>query len=80
HEHHPIVLAGAEVIAVGSRGPGAPGFDLLVPTEALPAVWKALVEAGASKGLQRLGEGAYELARIAAGLPRYGVDMTEDTN
>lgn len=80
HEHQVIVLAGAEVIALGAHGPGASGFDLLVPTPALDAVWSALCAAGKDRGLQPLGEDAYELARVAAGLPRYGVDMTEDTN
>lgn len=80
HEHQAIQLAGAEVIVLGAAGPGAPGFDLLVPVEQLEAVWRALRQAGEDKGLQLLGEEVYELARVAAGLPRYGVDMTEDTN
>ncbi|MBS2032263.1 MAG: folate-binding protein YgfZ [Deltaproteobacteria bacterium] len=80
HEHQTIVLAGAEVIAIGAWGPGAPGYDLLVPVAALEHVWKALRAAGQAKNLVVLGEEAYELARVEAGLPRYGVDMTEETN
>lgn len=76
HQHAPLLLAGVEVVAVGSAGPGARGFDLIVPVEALAAVWQALRGAGAVP----LGDEAYELARIEAGLPRFGVDMTEETN
>lgn len=36
-------------------------------------VWEALVEAGATP----VGSRAYELLRIAAGIPRYGQDITE---
>ena len=36
-------------------------------------VWEALVEAGATP----VGSKAYELMRIAAGIPRYGQDITE---
>jgi len=44
----------------------------LAPTD-VNRVWEALVEAGATP----VGSRAYELLRIAAGIPRYGQDITE---
>ena len=80
HAHQEVLLGGAAVTVVGTRGPGAAGFDLLVPAPALEAVWRALRAAGEPRGLAPMGEDTHEHARIAAGLPRFGVDMTSETN
>jgi folate-binding protein YgfZ len=54
---------------------GWPGIDVAGPTEALTGVWDPLVEAGATP----VGAGAFEAARVAAGVPRQGVDIDERT-
>jgi folate-binding protein YgfZ len=54
---------------------GWAGIDIVGPAEALGGVWDALVEAGAAP----VGTGAFEAARVAAGVPRQGVDTNERT-
>lgn len=54
---------------------GAPGFDLLVPAAGLEATAAELGEAAGSVGGRWCGWEALELARIEAGIPRFGQDM-----
>jgi folate-binding protein YgfZ len=53
------------------------GFDLFVPTNSLGAVADKLIAAAKSVGGGACGWSALEMARIEAGIPRYGVDMDE---
>lgn len=53
------------------------GFDVFVPNDKLEAAWEALNRAVAAVGGSPVGWSALEAARIEAGIPRYGVDMTE---
>ncbi len=68
------------VLRASAQDPSAPGlagFDLLIPTAALGVVWEKLRTAAASVGGRACGWRAFDLARIEAGIPRYGVDMDE---
>jgi folate-binding protein YgfZ len=56
---------------------GERGFDLFVPTNSLGAVADKLIAAAKSVGGRACGWNAFEIARIEAGLPRFGVDMDE---
>jgi folate-binding protein YgfZ len=56
---------------------GGNGFDLFVPVAALGAVMDKLVAAARESDGQACGWVACEMARIEAGIPRYGVDMDE---
>jgi folate-binding protein YgfZ len=51
----------------------AAGFHLVVPSALAGVLWEALVSAGA----RPVGYDAFEILRIEAGLPLYGVDMDE---
>ncbi|MFT4586031.1 MAG: folate-binding protein YgfZ [Candidatus Binatia bacterium] len=53
------------------------GFDVFVPNEKIEAVWEALNRGVEAVGGFPVGWAALEAARIEAGIPRYGVDMTE---
>jgi len=54
------------------------GYDLVLPcSEAIEAV-RRLQEIGKKFGLCWVGANAYEMLRIEAGIPRYGVDMNAD--
>ena len=55
----------------------APGCDLFVPTGALAAVADKLIAAAKEAGGRACGWQALELARVEAGIPRFGVDMDE---
>ena len=58
------------------RGTGA-GFDLFVPAASLAAVADKLIAAAKELGGRACGWEALEMARIEAGLPRFGADMDE---
>jgi folate-binding protein YgfZ len=62
--------------AHGVTGP-ALGFDLFVPTNSLGAVADKLIAAAKSVGGRACGWDALEIARIEAGVPRFGMDMDE---
>jgi folate-binding protein YgfZ len=53
------------------------GFDLFVPTNSLGAVADKLIAAAQSVGGRACGWDAFEMARIEAGIPRFGADMDE---
>jgi folate-binding protein YgfZ len=53
------------------------GFDLFVPTNSLGAVADKLIAAAKSFGGRACGWDALEIARIEAGIPRFGADMDE---
>ena len=53
------------------------GFDLFVPTTALRTVADKLLAAAKTVGGRACGWHALEMARIEAGIPRYGADMDE---
>ena len=52
-----------------------PGVDLLVPVEAVGAVFDRLLQAGATP----VGFAALEVLRVERGTPRFGADMDEKT-
>jgi len=56
---------------------GSVGFDLFVPTAALGAVADKLIAAAKSAGGRACGWNAFEIARVEAGMPRFGADMDE---
>ena len=53
------------------------GFDLFVPSGALGEVADKLIAAAKAIGGRACGWAAFEIARIEAGIPRFGVDMDE---
>ena len=73
HASAEVELGGAPVLAAGVAVP-VPGYDLLCPTEALAPVREQLVGLGAVLA----GSDAYETARVAAGVPRFGSDLTPE--
>ena len=56
---------------------GPEGFDLFVPSVALAAVADKLIAAAKSEGGLACGWTAFEIARVEAGIPRFGADMDE---
>jgi len=59
---------------------GEDGFELYVDAPSAPAVWDALLEAGAGHGLIPCGLGARDTLRLEAGLRLYGQDMDDSTD
>jgi folate-binding protein YgfZ len=56
---------------------GSDGFDLYVPTASLAMVFDRLLAATKEIGGAACGWDAMEIARIEAGIPRFGIDMDE---
>jgi folate-binding protein YgfZ len=56
---------------------GTVGFDLFVPINSLGAVADKLIAAAKQIGGRACGWNALEVARIEAGIPRFGADMDE---
>ena len=66
---------GARSLVVRSPDLGVEGFDLFVPTEQFNAMWDRVVRAGATPA----GLAAWEIARVEAGRPEWGIDIDEST-
>ena len=58
---------------------GSLGFDLFVPVAGMGEIANSLVAAAKSSGGGLSGWQAFEVARIEAGMPRFGADMDETT-
>ncbi len=66
----------ADVIVVRAAELGEiPGFDIIAPAESAGSLAAELVASGAAPGTRE----AFDVARIEAGFPEWGVDMNEDT-
>ncbi len=67
-DEHPVVVA---------RVPdaGVDGFELFAPSAARSALWDRVAQAGATPGAPS----TFEIARVEAGRPEWGLDMDEAT-
>jgi folate-binding protein YgfZ len=70
-----LAHAGSPVLLIRRDDAGVAGFDLIVEASGGESLRAALHAAGAVA----VGPEIAEVARVEAGIPRYGVDMTEDT-
>lgn len=66
-----------EIYCMNHPRGAAAGFDLFVPIAALGAVADKLIAAAMQAGGRACGWQALEMARIEAGIPRFGADMDE---
>jgi aminomethyltransferase len=72
--------AGRPALVARTGYTGEDGFELVVEwADALP-VWRALLEAGAGRGLLPAGLGARDTLRLEAGMPLYGNELGRDGN
>jgi len=79
HSHRTLRIGEREVRAIRSTHTGEEGFDLLTELQSLASVVAQIQKAGAPFSLRWVGRQAQELLRVEAGIPRYGVDMDENT-
>jgi folate-binding protein YgfZ len=73
HETKQAEIGGATVLVVGVAVPVG-GYDIIGPSDTLEKIRAYLIEGGAVPS----DHAAYESARIAAGIPRFGTDITPD--
>jgi folate-binding protein YgfZ len=69
--------AHGEIYLVNVARLGTSGFDFFIPVAGLAAIAARVVTAANAVGGRACGWQALEMARIEAGIPRYGVDMDE---
>jgi glycine cleavage system T protein len=58
---------------------GQTGYDIILPRDESEAVWQAFLLKGGDLGLRPIGLRALDILRLEAGLPKYGVDVDENT-
>jgi aminomethyltransferase len=73
-------VAGRPALVARTGYTGEDGFELFVAWDDGPAVWDALLEAGAAEGLRPCGLGARDTLRLEAGMPLYGNELDRDTH
>jgi folate-binding protein YgfZ len=73
HESKRVEIDGLSVLVVGVGVPVV-GYDLIAPSDTLDEIRGHLIGRGAVPA----DYAAYETARIAAGIPRFGTDITPD--
>jgi aminomethyltransferase len=69
-------VAGAETLLARTGYTGEDGFELILPSERAPEVWKLLMDRGAAP----CGLGARDVLRLEAGLLLHGNDMDTSIN
>jgi len=57
---------------------GEDGFELYTAAESAPALWRALIEVGAPRGLVPAGLASRDTLRLEAGMPLYGHELSRD--
>jgi len=68
----------AAICVVRQSHTGEPGFDLIAPKVSLLKIAKKLTEVGKQFSAAWIGEEAQNVLRVEAGIPRFGIDFTED--
>lgn len=72
-------VAGTAALVARTGYTGEDGFECFVAWEDGPAVWDALLGAGAAEGVVPVGLGARDTLRLEAGMPLYGNELDRDT-
>ena len=72
-------VAGLPALVARTGYTGEDGFELFVPSDDAPALWRALLDAGAPHGLVPAGLSARDSLRLEAGMPLYGNELDRTT-
>jgi len=72
-------FADATVLIARTGYTGEDGYELYAPVADAAALWTALVDAGASRGLTPAGLASRDTLRLEAGMPLYGHELGLDT-
>ncbi len=74
-------FAGVKEVIISNTGyTGAGGFELYMYNNDGPAIWEAVMQAGAEKGLIPAGLGARDTLRLEMGFCLYGNDIDDTTS
>jgi folate-binding protein YgfZ len=75
YAHATVTLDGHAIIVMRSPDLELEGFDFFAPAAAFDALWASALHARATPA----GVGAWDIARVEAGRPEWGVDMDDAT-
>jgi folate-binding protein YgfZ len=75
YAHVTLEMDGHKVLVVRSPDIGVEGFELIVSADRFDGLWERAVAAGATPA----GLDAWEIARVEAGRPEWGVDIDDNT-
>lgn len=78
HFEQNVKLFGAYTLISRTGYTGEDGFEIYLPSNDAPAVWKGLMEHGEGAGLLPAGLGARDTLRFEAKLPLYGQELSKD--
>jgi aminomethyltransferase len=73
-------VAGVPAVISRSGYTGEDGFELYVPWDETPRLWRALLETGAGDGVAPIGLGARDTLRLEMRYTLYGNDIDQTTN
>ncbi len=73
-----VEIAGVSALVSRTGYTGEDGFEIYTAPGDAPAIWKHLLEAGESQGLECAGLGARDTLRFEATLPLYGHEIKAD--
>ena len=74
------VLSSIPAVLARTGYTGEDGFEVYVPWEKGPEVWRALLEAGAPFGIKPCGLGARDTLRLEMKYPLYGNELSDTSN
>jgi aminomethyltransferase len=75
----PATVGGVAALVARTGYTGEDGFELFVPADAAPGLWRDLLAAGAPLGLVPAGLSARDSLRLEAGMPLYGNELDTTT-
>lgn len=75
---HQSTVAGIDMMIARTGYTGEDGFEFYPPREQTQALWDALLEEGAPRGLVPVGLGARDTLRLEARMPLYGNELADD--
>lgn len=75
YHHLDVGIDGHTVTVLRSPEVGVEGYELFVPFELFDSFWRRAIDAGASPA----GLAAWEVARVEAGRPEWGIDIDDTT-
>ncbi|WP_029149507.1 glycine cleavage system aminomethyltransferase GcvT [Microbacterium indicum] len=72
------LFRGSPLLVARTGYTGEDGFELMVGADEAVALWRAVLEAGAERGLVPAGLAARDSLRLEAGMPLYGSELSRD--
>lgn len=69
---------GGDLLVARTGYTGEDGFEIYSDTSVAPAIWDALLETGADRGVVPAGLAARDTLRLEAGMPLYGHELSTD--